>query len=149
MLGFLSPSNRGSLSTVMIILYIILGSVGGFTSSYMYKNFGGENWKLNIVLTPLFVPRYAFKTVDILFIYLFIFMKYLLIFPESIVFGVILLLNFFLIILRSSGAVPFGTLLAVVALWFLISIPLSFIGSFIGLKRPVLSIPVRTNQIPR
>ena len=58
LLGFLSPSNRGALGTVMIILYVFFGFVGGFVSSYTYKNLGGENWKLNIALTPILVPGY-------------------------------------------------------------------------------------------
>jgi len=40
----------------MIILYVFFGFVGGFVSSYTYKNLGGENWKLNIALTPILVP---------------------------------------------------------------------------------------------
>ena len=56
LLGFLSPSNRGALATVMIILYVFFGFIGGFVSSHAYKTLGGENWKLNIILTPLLVP---------------------------------------------------------------------------------------------
>ena len=56
LLGFLSPSNRGALATVMIILYVLFGFIGGFVSSHTYKTLGGENWKLNIILTPLLVP---------------------------------------------------------------------------------------------
>jgi transmembrane 9 superfamily member 2/4 len=40
----------------MIILYALFGFIGGFVSSYTYKNLGGEIWKLNIILTPLLVP---------------------------------------------------------------------------------------------
>src|SRR6202012_1615022 len=53
LLGFLSPSNRGSLGTIMIILYTVLGIVGGYTSARTYKAMQGEQWKLNIALTPL------------------------------------------------------------------------------------------------
>lgn len=59
------------------------------------------------------------------------------------------MLNFFLIYVNSSGAIPAGTMFAIVVLWFLISIPLSVVGSILALKRPLLSVPVRTNQIPR
>jgi len=40
----------------MIILYVFFGFIGGFVSSHSYKTLGGENWKLNILLTPLLVP---------------------------------------------------------------------------------------------
>lgn len=37
---------------------------------------------------------------------------------------------------KSSGAVPFGTLFALCFLWFGISMPLVFIGSYFGYKKP-------------
>lgn len=123
LLGLLSPSNRGALSTFMFMLYIFFSIVSAFVSSYIYRFFGGENWKLNMILTPLLVP--------------------------GLLFGLIILLNFFLIYAQSSGAIPVGTMFATVLIWFLISIPLSVVGSILAFKRPLLSIPVRVNQIPR
>ncbi|ODQ63668.1 hypothetical protein NADFUDRAFT_48014 [Nadsonia fulvescens var. elongata DSM 6958] len=123
LLGFLSPSNRGSLATVMILFYTLSGSIGGYVSARFYKTFGGENWMLNLALTPLVVP--------------------------GIIFVVFIGLNFWLIFARSSGAVPFGTMFALMAIWFLISVPLSALGSFVANKKEKISVPVRTNQIPR
>jgi len=68
---------------------------------------------------------------------------------HRIVFGTFIFLNFFLIAAHSSGAVPIGTMFAIVLIWFLISVPLSIAGSFFGFRRPILPSPVRTNQIPR
>ncbi|KAG6031183.1 hypothetical protein E4U41_007657 [Claviceps citrina] len=123
MLGFLSPSNRGSLGTIMIFLYTILGIVGGYTSARTYKAMQGEQWKLNIALTPLLVPGVVFVT--------------------------FFLLDLFLWAKRSSGAVPFTTMLVILAIWFLISIPLSVAGSWLGFRSSQIEPPVRTNQIPR
>jgi transmembrane 9 superfamily protein 2/4 len=123
LLGFLSPSNRGSLGTIMILLYTVLGFIGGYVSARVYKAFGGERWKLNIALTPLMVP--------------------------GIVFGTFFLLNLFLWAKQSSGAVPFTTMLVIVGIWFLISVPLSFAGSWVGFRQQAITPPVRTNQIPR
>lgn len=123
LLGFLSPSNRGSLTTMMILFFTLFGFVGGFVSAKFYKTFGGESWKLNMLLTPLLVP--------------------------GAIFGAFFALNFFLIFAKSSGAVPLGTMVALVAIWFAISAPLSAAGSFIGFKKEPFSFPVRTNQIPR
>ena len=109
--GFLSPSNRGSLGTAMIILYTILGFVGGYTSARVYKTFGGDAWKRNIALTPVMVP--------------------------AIVFSTFFLLNLLLWARGSSGAVPFTTMLVIVGIWFMISVPLSFAGSWVGFKQPV------------
>ncbi|KAK2599965.1 Transmembrane 9 super member 2 [Conoideocrella luteorostrata] len=123
LLGFLSPSNRGSLGTIMIILYTLLGFVGGYTSARTYKAMQGEQWKLNIALTPVLVP--------------------------GIVFSVFFFLDLFLWAKRSSGAVPFTTMLVIIAIWFVISIPLSVAGSWLGFRSSQIEAPVRTNQIPR
>ena len=123
LLGFLSPSNRGFLATTVLLLYTLLGFIGGYVSSRVYKNFGGENWKLNIALTPALVP--------------------------GIVFSTFFFLNLFVWATGSSGAVPLTTMLAIIGIWFVISVPLSVAGSWIGFKHPVISTPTRVNQIPR
>ncbi|CAA6666154.1 unnamed protein product [Spirodela intermedia] len=41
----------------------------------------------------------------------------------------------------SSGAVPFGTMFALVFLWFGISVPLVFVGSYLGYKKPAIEDP--------
>ncbi|KAK3324492.1 hypothetical protein B0T19DRAFT_231395 [Cercophora scortea] len=123
LLGFLSPSNRGSLGTIMVFLYTILGFVGGYTSARVYKSMAGEKWKLCIILTPLLVP--------------------------GIVFSVFFLLDLFLWAKESSGAVPFTTMLVIVLIWFVVSVPLSCAGSWLGFRAPAIEAPVRTNQIPR
>ena len=121
--GFLSPSNRGSLGTVMILLYTIFSFIGGYVSARVYKNFGGDAWKRNIALTPILVP--------------------------GLVFAVFFLLNLLLWLKGSSGAVPFTTMLVILGIWFVISLPLSFAGSWAGFKHAPVPPPVRVNQIPR
>jgi transmembrane 9 superfamily member 2/4 len=68
---------------------------------------------------------------------------------DRVVFGMFIFLNFFLIAAGSSGAVPIGTMFAIIAIWFLISLPLSVSGSFFGFRFKMLDPPVKTNQIPR
>ena len=111
--GFLSPSNRGSLGTVVILLYTVFGFIGGYVSARVYKSFGGEAWKQNMALTPLVIP--------------------------GIVFATFFLLNFFLWLRQSSGAVPFTTMLVILGIWFVISVPLSIMGSWAGFKHAVSS----------
>lgn len=123
LLGFLSPSNRGSLGTILVLLYTILGFVGGYVSARVYKSLDGEKWKLNICLTPLLVP--------------------------GIVFSIFFVLNLLLWAKQSAGAVPFTTMLVIVLIWFIISVPLSCTGSWLGFKSAPIESPVRTNQIPR
>lgn len=67
----------------------------------------------------------------------------------SLIAGSLLTLNFFLIGSKSSGAVPFGTMIAIAGIWLLISLPLSVVGAYFGFRKPRIEHPVRTNQIPR
>ncbi|XP_052104536.1 transmembrane 9 superfamily member 2-like isoform X2 [Mytilus californianus] len=122
-LGFLSPANRGALMTCSLVLYVCLGTPAGYVSARLYKMFGGEKWKSNVILT-------AFSC-------------------SGIVFGVFFLLNLVLWAKGSSAAIPFSTLIALLALWFGISVPLVFIGAYFGYKKRAIEHPVRTNQIPR
>ena len=50
---------------------------------------------------------------------------------------------------KSSGAVPFTTLFAILVLRFAVSVPLVFSGAYTGLRKDRIELPVRTNQIPR
>jgi len=121
--GFLSPSNRGSLATVLLICWTLFGCVSGYTSARTYATLGGDQWKPNLVLTAVLFP--------------------------IVIFSLIGLLNLFLIGASASGAVPFGTILAILLLWFLISVPLSVAGYFYGMKHGAFTQPVRTHPIPR
>ncbi|KAF7726417.1 hypothetical protein EC973_008751 [Apophysomyces ossiformis] len=122
-LGFLSPSNRGALATVMVIFFMVFSCIAGYVSARIYKMNGGDAWKSNMLLTAT-------------------------LFPGTIL-GSLFALNFFLIGSQSSGAVPFGTMVAVLGLWGLISLPLAVLGAYFGFRKPRIEHPVRTNQIPR
>ncbi|PSC68332.1 Transmembrane 9 superfamily member 4 [Micractinium conductrix] len=122
-LGFLSPANRGGLMTAVLLLFVFMGCFAGYFSARLYKSFKGEQWKQTTVRTALTFPGFV-----------------------SVIF---LTLNFLVWGQRSSGAVPFGTLCALVFLWCGISVPLCFIGSYFGYKKAAPEDPVRTNKIPR
>ncbi|KAK5864625.1 hypothetical protein PBY51_015854 [Eleginops maclovinus] len=122
-LCFLSPANRGALMTCSVVLWVLLGTPAGYVSARLYKTFGGEKWKTNVLLTALLCP--------------------------GIVFADFFLMNLILWVEGSSAAIPFGTLVAILALWFGISVPLTFLGAYFGFKKAAIEQPVRTNQIPR
>ncbi|EER88736.1 hypothetical protein BDA96_10G273800 [Sorghum bicolor] len=122
-LGLLSPSNRGGFMTAMLLLWVFMGLFAGYSTARLYKMFGGLEWK-----------KVAIKTV--------------LVFP-GVVFVIFFALNMLLWGVKSSGAVPFTTMFALVFLWLGISMPLIFIGSYLGFKKPAIEDPVRTNKIPR
>ncbi|CAH1773888.1 unnamed protein product [Owenia fusiformis] len=123
MLGMLSPASRGALITAGCFLYMFMGLVAGYYSARLYKTMKGHQWKSAAVTTTVLFP--------------------------SVVFGIALFLNFFIWGKRSSGAVPFTTMIALLAMWFGISLPLMFLGYYFGYRKQPYEHPVRTNQIPR
>ena len=122
-LGFLSPANRGSLMTCALVMYVCLGTPAGYVSARLCKFFGDHRWSLNILLTALLCP--------------------------GLVFSLFFVMNLILWAESSSAAVPFITLIGLLLMWMLISLPLTFIGAYYGFRKPVLQVPTRTNQIPR
>jgi len=122
-LGFLSPANRGALMTCAMVLFVCLGTPAGYISARVYKSFGGEKWKSNVLLTSMLCP--------------------------GIVFAHFFIMNLVLWYEGSSAAIPFFTLVALLALWFCVSVPLTFVGAFFGFRKRAIEHPVRTNQIPR
>ncbi|CAN6457122.1 unnamed protein product [Victoria cruziana] len=123
LLGFLSPSNRGGLMTAMVLLWVFMGLFAGYSSSRLYKMFKGTEWKKNTLKTAFMFP--------------------------AILFSIFFVLNALIWGEKSSGAIPFGTMFALVVLWFGISVPLVFVGSYLGYKKPAIDDPVKTNKIPR
>ncbi|CAF1036555.1 unnamed protein product, partial [Didymodactylos carnosus] len=122
-LGMLSPSSRGALITAACFLYVFMGLIAGFYSGRMYKTIKGTNWRRTAALTATLYP--------------------------SVVCGICLLINFFIWGKRSSGAVPFSTMLAILTMWLGISFPLVCLGFYFGYRKQPYEHPVRTNQIPR
>lgn len=123
MLGMLSPSYRGALVTSSLFLYVFMGLVAGYYGGRLYKTLRGVNWKKSAFMTAIFYPL--------------------------VIFGFCFLLNFFIWGKKSSGAVPFTTMLALLTMIFGISLPLVFLGYYFGYRKQPYSQPVRTNQIPR
>ncbi|PNY11865.1 transmembrane 9 superfamily member 4-like protein [Trifolium pratense] len=122
-LGFLSPSNRGGLMTAMLLLFVFMGIFAGYASARLYKMFKGSEWKKISLRTAIMFPA----TVSAIFFVL-----------NGLIWGQ-----------KSSGAVPFGTMFALIFLWFGISVPLVFVGGYIGFRKPAIENPVKTNKIPR
>ncbi|KAM0969170.1 hypothetical protein ACFX2A_017728 [Malus domestica] len=122
-LGFLSPSNRGGLMTAMLLLWVFMGLFAGYSAARLYKMFKGTEWK-----------KISFKTAFM--------------FPATL-FAIFFVLNALIWGEKSSGAVPFGTMFALVFLWFGISVPLIYVGAYVGFRKPSIEDPVKTNKIPR
>ena len=68
----------------------------------------------------------------------------------GICFTLFLFFNVVLSSYRSTGAIPFMSLAALIALWFGISVPLVFLGAYFGYKQQPLEYPTKqANVIPR
>eukprot|EP00939_MAST-03C_sp_MAST-3C-sp1_P002715 g2715.t1 len=122
-LGFLSPANRGSLMIAVISLFVLMGSAAGYTASRMYKNFGGKEWQRCILLTAFLFPGGTFV--------------------------MFFIVNFAIWYTGSSGYVDFVSLLSLVALWFGISVPLTFLGAYFGFRKPRAEVATAVSPYPR
>jgi transmembrane 9 superfamily protein 2/4 len=124
-LGFMSPASRGMLLTGMVLLYLFLGIVAGYVASRMWCTLKGNagGWKAIAWKTACFFP--------------------------GIVFTILTVLNFILWRNDSTGAIPISLYFILILLWFTISVPLTFLGGYLGARAEPISFPVRTNQIPR
>jgi len=122
-LGFLSPANRGSLLSSVLFFFVIMGGPAGFVSARFCQLVKEPNHFKTTLLTAMLFP------------------------------GVSFLIFFFVNLVawskQSSSAVPFGTLIVLMLLWFGVSLPLIFFGAYLGFKGEQITIPVAVNPIPR
>lgn len=100
-----------------------MGCIAGYSAAIVFKAFRGTQWKALTLLTAFLYP--------------------------GITFVIFLVLNFFIWGQASSGAVPFGTMFALLCIWFLISFPLVWVGVWLGYRRELKDPPVKTNMVPR
>ncbi|KAF2494110.1 endomembrane protein 70 [Lophium mytilinum] len=122
--GILNPSFRGGYVSVGMGLFVLAGLFSGYFSSRVYKTFGGQLWQKNVLVTGTLIPGLLFATVFIL--------------------------NLFVWAQASSTAIPFGTLVGLVALWLLIQMPLVYVGGWYGfVVVGHWTHPIKANVIPR
>ena len=123
-LGILNPSFRGGFVSVGMGLFVFAGIFSGYFSGRLYKTFKGTDWRRNTLITALLFPGLLFFTIFIL--------------------------NLFVWAQASSTALPFGTLLGLLALWLLIQLPLVYCGSWCGFHLSnSYEHPTKTNSIAR
>lgn len=122
-LGFLSPANRGGMLSALIFVFVAMGCFAGYTSSRVYKMFDGREWMRNVVLTGVAFP--------------------------GVVAAVVMMVNGYMWHYHSSAAIPFTTLLAVVALWFFVSLPLVALGAYIGFTQDKVEPVIKPNDLER
>lgn len=116
--------NRGASYTAAIVLYAITSIVNGYSSSKIYNTLDGKNWvRATMTTILLFTP---------------------------LMFFVVLGLNFVAIAYESSAALPFGTIVVILLIWILVSVPLTVLGSIAGRHFATpFTPPCRTSVVPR
>jgi len=122
LLGFLSPARRGGLMTTLLVLFALMGLLGGYVTAILAKMFHRQSWN-TVFLTGLWLPGQ--------------------------VFAVFFLMDLMLWGMQAANAVPFLTLLGLIALWFFVSLPLTCFGGALGYKQATITHPQGVSQIPR
>ncbi|KAL4095524.1 hypothetical protein PRIC1_008898 [Phytophthora ramorum] len=124
LLGIVKPNKRGGMMAAFIVLYALTAGVGGFHSARLYRQLGGQRWVWNILMCVLVIPG-----------------------PLVAIFS---FLNSVAIWNDSSAALPFGTIMIVLALFITVALPLTIIGGIAGRNSTgEFKSPCRTNKIPR
>ena len=117
--GFLSPASRGALLTAMLVMYLLAALAAGYGSVALWglMNRSYDGWSGVAWRCAAYFPGITLAT--------------------------LLALNVLLVHTGSSGAIPLGAFFSLIALWFLISIPLAFSGrppSYCSTCRPGTNI---------
>eukprot|EP01002_Notosolenus_urceolatus_P012712 NODE_427_length_2095_cov_34.292278_g342_i0.p1 GENE.NODE_427_length_2095_cov_34.292278_g342_i0~~NODE_427_length_2095_cov_34.292278_g342_i0.p1 ORF type:complete len:585 (+),score=174.89 NODE_427_length_2095_cov_34.292278_g342_i0:191-1945(+) len=122
--GVFYPYGRGTMTAAVIVLYSVTAVISGFVSGAFYRKLEGKDWVHTCFVTVALFP------VPVFFIWAF--------------------LNTVAIWYDSTQALPFGTIVALFALYFLVTFPLSLGGSIMGknMSGP-LDPPCSTKQMPR
>jgi len=109
--------------TALVLLFVLMAIFAGYYSACCYKMFGEAEWQTNTVQTALLFPGFI---------------------------GTLLfILNLFVWHTGSTGAIPFGTMCSLLALWFGISVPLVYLGAYFGYKKSPPEFPCKTNIASR
>ncbi|KAK9803242.1 hypothetical protein WJX73_008999 [Symbiochloris irregularis] len=124
LVGAFYPYNRGSLFTALIVLYALTAGVSGYVACSYFRQMEGGSWVRCVLATS------------------FVFCG-----PLFLVFC---FNNTVAIVYRSTAALPFGTIVIILVIWALVTIPLTVLGGILGKNnRSEFAAPCRTNKYPR
>lgn len=151
--GVLYPYNRGALLTSLVLVYALTSVVGGYTSAAFHNQFSETGWVS--FSEPLFC------CISLAFILFFFLTKTTLAFQKRSVLlaGILYMAPFFVtmsivntvaIAQGVTAAIPFGTIVVILLIYFFLAIPLLALGGLIGhCFRSEFSAPCATKQYPR
>jgi transmembrane 9 superfamily protein 3 len=120
--------DNGSTITVFIVAFALTSFISGYVSGGIYQSFyypvKSPGWIKNLVLTATVFPM--------------------------VIFGVCFMLNFISMYYQTQNAIPFGTMVVMLTIWGLVSLPLVVAGTLVGRNWNGTSDAVcRINPLPR
>ena len=121
-IGLLRPRNGGSYFSIMVMIFIFLGIISGYSTSRFYKMLKGKNWIILTLISILFFP--------IIFTIIFIIIN--LIYKKE----------------NSSAFFEFENFYSVIFVWLLEYSPLIFLGILIGFLQKRINLPGKISPIP-
>eukprot|EP01012_Entosiphon_sulcatum_P032161 TRINITY_DN40925_c0_g1_i1.p1 TRINITY_DN40925_c0_g1~~TRINITY_DN40925_c0_g1_i1.p1 ORF type:complete len:583 (+),score=116.39 TRINITY_DN40925_c0_g1_i1:35-1783(+) len=123
-IGVFYQYGRGTMYAAIIVVYSLTAVIAGYTSAAFYRKLEGQNWVRNVLMTVTLFALPAFLVWSIL--------------------------NTVAIAYGSTVALPFGTIMALLCLYFLVTFPLTLAGAIAGKNYGGgLDPPCRTKLAPR
>jgi hypothetical protein len=124
MIGILYPEQLGSMYTAGLVIFSLASAVAGAVSARFYKQFGGEQWSRNLVLSAIIFAG-----------------------PLSVLsVAADLIARYY----HSTSALPVIAGIEILLIWSLIGTPLTILGGIAGRRLAgEFSAPVRTKNAPR
>jgi hypothetical protein len=123
--GLISTTRRGSIMAGVVVLYCLTSSISSYTAVRLYRQMGGRDWTRVVMLTAGLFPV-----------------------PVGTVF---LWVNTIAVLHGSTSALPFTALLTVIALFLLVSLPLTAVGGSLAktYASDDFNAPTRTTKVAR
>ncbi|XJO76475.1 hypothetical protein BDV3_006991 [Batrachochytrium dendrobatidis] len=117
-------TERAIMLTASIFIYALTSVISGYYSGSMYAKYNGKRWIIAMMTSSLLWP--------------------------GIVSGTAFIINFIAIYYQTSRAIPFTTMLAILAIWIFLVLPLTLFGAIVGRNWAGMpNFPCRINPIPR
>lgn len=117
-------TEHGSIISYAIFCYAVLSPINGYIGAGIYARMGGVQWIRQMMISSFLVPTLVAVTASVV--------------------------NVVAIGYHASRAIPFTTMLAILAIGVFVILPLNLIGALFGRNSSGgSSVPCRVNSIPR
>ena len=122
LIGLIKPEIRINMIDTIFICFFVFSVISGYTSTLIYKNFGGKQWLKNTIVTALLCPIIAL-----------------------IVLGIVRILLSFE---KSNAGFKISQMALLCFLWLFVSSPLVLVGSLLALMKNNIKYPCKVNALP-